>query len=694
MKNLKLRNKLFAMAIITGLIPILLIGVITGVQANKSFGAQIFKTNTVFSTLTMEKLVSYFNERSCDGRVISEARMVQDFVVTYDNPESTEEQKIQAYNNAQTYLNLTINEYGYTNIYVTDKQGKIIFAAKDKSILENADISAMDHMDGSLSGKQTWSRLRYSEGLGTNIMTVSTPVNDGTMASKTLGTVNIMLDQDTLNSMVHKGIDEIGQSGDAYLIRPDGTLLTDTRLGDYKSGAALNKSINTKAVEILAPEIRSGNTNFAHIGEYVDYIGNDVYGSLGVLKIGDYYVGLVIEVDEVEAFVHVNSLMRLIVIIVGLTFVVSIVLVYLIAQSISKPIQVGIGHIIEIANYDITKNVSDSLTSRKDEVGDLARAIQAIETNLRDMMKQIGLNSEQVASASEELTATAQQSSTAVEEVAQTINEIATGAVAQAENTNTGADRLMELGDLIDQDKHHLDELVEDTDKVSALVKEGLVILRELSEKTASNSEASKGVFESIIKTNESSTKISEASNLITSIAEQTNLLALNAAIEAARAGEHGKGFAVVADEIRKLAEQSTNSTKIIDDMVETLREDASKAVEIMEETKRVVEEQQESVRMTEDKYNEISSAMARAEEAVHILNKAGILMDEKKNQVQDTMRNLSAVAEENASGTQQASASTEEQSAAVEQIANASEDLSQLAVELQNLIAKFKVNA
>ena len=227
---------------------------------------------------------------------------------------------------------------------------------------------------------------------------------------------------------------------------------------------------------------------------------------------------------------------------------------------------------------------------------------------------------------------------------------------------------------------------------MNRIIVDGLEIVKGLEEKTAANSNASRSVYDSIQHTNESSGKISDASTMIASIAEQTNLLALNAAIEAARAGEHGRGFAVVADEIRKLAEQSANSTKLIDEMVKKLVDSAEAAVEKMNESSALVKEQELSVGQTRERFNEISVAMAESQLNVARIEKSSQLMDNQKNQVQDVVQTLSAVAEENAASTEEASAAIQQQAASVQEIADASENLSELASQLSLSIQKFKI--
>jgi methyl-accepting chemotaxis protein len=364
----------------------------------------------------------------------------------------------------------------------------------------------------------------------------------------------------------------------------------------------------------------------------------------------------------------------------------------LIHIGVIRGIKVAIEHIKNVAEYNLSNSIHQKYLKGKDEVGDLARMIHKIEENLRSLVKSITDTSERVATSSEELSATSKHTAVSTDEMAKAIDEISKGATEQAGSTSRGSKRLLELGELIEEDQQNIIVLTDSSNKVDNLVKEGLDVVNLLSRKTIESEEATNSVFQSIVKTDESSNKISEASGLITSIAQQTNLLALNASIEAARAGEHGKGFAVVANEIRKLAEQSTESTKIIDEMVNNLLKDSKEAVEIMKRVKKIIEEQALHVTHTEGNYRVISESIESSVEAVNIINKTASVMESRKNEVLDNIQSLSAVAEQNAAGTEEALASIEAQSSSVNKIAESSIQLSKLAQELHVLVSKFKI--
>lgn len=358
--------------------------------------------------------------------------------------------------------------------------------------------------------------------------------------------------------------------------------------------------------------------------------------------------------------------------------------VTLISQAASK-----------LARYDLHfdgNHGAAKLLQRKDETGEMARSLAVMEENFATLIKQAQDVSSQVSASSEELTATAQEVASTSEDVARTIDEVSRGAIQQAEDTEMGATKIVELGDLINQNQLYMNEVNNSSNNVYELIDVGLEVIKDMTEKTKKSGQVTSEIFESISETNTSSGKIGQASEMIASIAEQTNLLALNAAIEAARAGEAGKGFAVVADEIRKLAEQSTASTKEIDKVVNELLVNSSGAVEKMEEVRVIVEKQIESVTETEKKYNEISKAVNTTVDAVEKMSHSGEAMEAGKTSILEIIESLSAMAEENGASSQEASGATEEQLSSIQEMANASGGLAELATELQMTISKFKL--
>lgn len=521
---------------------------------------------------------------------------------------------------------------------------------------------------------------------GEMVMVISKPV---TIGGKFAGVVGVDVNLGTLNEIAQKSV--TSPNSYAFLTDDQDNIMIHPNMDympDGETSLRLEEALGVNSAAILS-KIAQNNQLFTK----KDYDGNLRHFVMTEIQSTNWKFG--IAVSDSEYIKPVHKLFKVLILCSLLTLLIVAFISYLVGVKNAKPIISLTAAIQKQANLDFSHDSQASFLKyekRRDEIGIITNSLLTMENNVRQLLIQTSDTVSQVSATAEELTASSRQSAAAADEVSRTINRIAEGTSEQAGNMNAGTMSLQDLSNLIDSDKNHLVYLADETRQVSELIQKGLDAVNVLSIRAKANGQTVNTAYKSIQKANESSEKISEASSFISSVAAQTNLLALNAAIEAARAGENGKGFAIVAEEIRRLAEQSTDSAKTIHDIIKSLQDDAALASKKMEEADALVREQAQSVKETERNFKEISTAMLSAGDAVHSLNESGNRMNLRKDEVFYNIRNLSATSDETAAGIQETAAAMEEATASSEEIANASENLSRITAELQLLINKFKV--
>lgn len=391
--------------------------------------------------------------------------------------------------------------------------------------------------------------------------------------------------------------------------------------------------------------------------------------------------------ESSSAYMRVVALMAGI-LLVGITLSLWVLLYMM--RHVSKPLAKMTASAVTIASGDLT--VENLMVKGKDEIAALASAFNDMTKGLREVIDHVVKGAGTIAASSEELFASSEQSASASEEVAKTITDIAKGASEQAQDTELANASVKEVGVLLQENSTNISEVLRHAEDIERRKDEGYRILKSLVEQSAINEKATVQVHQIIRQNNDSAEKIEHASGMIQNIADQTNLLALNAAIEAARAGEAGRGFSVVAEEIRKLAEQSNSFTKEIKDIIIELKDNSFSAVQTTEEMIHLVKDQVKSVDETEEKFRLIANAITETKNSMEKLLLSSEALDANKDEIQGLMDNLSAIAEENAAGAEEASASIEEQTATVEEIANSTEGLAKVSMELLTLVERFKI--
>ena len=291
-----------------------------------------------------------------------------------------------------------------------------------------------------------------------------------------------------------------------------------------------------------------------------------------------------------------------------------------------------------------------------------------------------------------ELNNMASQTSTTANELELAVDGIAKSVVSQADDVENASGKIDTIGEMIGGivgSVHNLDSI---SGEMKSNGDDAMVIVNKLAESNNATMDAIGKIGRMVNATNESAARISDAIQLITSIAEETNLLSLNASIEAARAGEQGRGFAVVASQIQKLAEQSNESAGSIAETINELLEDSKNTVAVMEEVCDIVNKQQEKFEQTRKQFANVHTGIDKSrKEAADIRVKIDAC-DQEKTGIVQIISNLSSVSEENASAAEETASSVQELNSTISTLAASAGSLQSLSEELQRSVDIFKL--
>ncbi len=384
---------------------------------------------------------------------------------------------------------------------------------------------------------------------------------------------------------------------------------------------------------------------------------------------------------------------RILVLVMGAAII--ILIIALLASYISNYLKTGIIKTTRdmelLSNKDLTFDSYE--LSSKDELGGLTSSVKTLVYSLRDIVKILSVTSIDLSRSSSAMKINSDEITASMNQIADTIGEISGCATQQAEEAEHAAKEFDHLEKSLTKSNQSTKNIGNASEELKEVSNQGLNIITDLAKVTEDNIKSFELIFDTIESTNKSAEKISEVIATIANIAKQTNLLALNASIEAARAGDAGKGFSVVAEEIKKLADQSAQSTNSIHDILVSLLKQINDANEQKNVVREAVNLQAGSVKETAKRYKRIVTTLDNMNNEIIILEEIGDEIVKGQTVVMDVITSLAAIAQENAASTQETAATTQEVLASMLTINDAVIEINDKSILLKEVIENFQLN-
>lgn len=449
-----------------------------------------------------------------------------------------------------------------------------------------------------------------------------------------------------------------------------------------------DKEITAKFHDVIAPEVKLQHVREYRLGKLqVDNLISETVSKLDL-------VSETMKNEQKDAVVEAKGELVTTLLVLGISIVISAILGIMSILLIGRIISKQLGQIVHVSNEIAAGNLNVELAEYdgKDEIAELSSATNSMKEKLQAMIQEISAVSTFVTEKSGELNIAANEVKAASQQGASTMQELSSGAEEQANSASSLAEMMENYLLQVEHATKSGVIIKGTTNDVLTLTKSGNTLMRESQEQMIVINDIMKTSVNRVNGLDEQTKQITTLVQVIQDIANQTNLLALNAAIEAARAGEHGKGFAVVADEVRKLAEQVSHSVADITTIVKGIQTESNNVVSSLQTGYSQVEKGTEKIETTGETFRKIYEAVNLMSDNV---NGISVSLDEvSKTSVimNQSIESIASVSEESAAGIEQTSAAMAQTNHSMEEISDSVQSLSELADQLNSMISKFKL--
>lgn len=656
-----LKSRLLVWFLVLSLVPTVTVSLLAVTNSRRSMQDSYLSTLDTYSTSQADAISKWIEENTNQIKLIASAPEIINGVKNRDS--SAIISRLKEY--------VKINP-AWEILFWTDASGNY-----ETTLDAKGNVGDREYFRQAMStGQPAVSNGIISKSTGRPIFTIAVPV---IIDGKPQGIVAATVTLDYLANMCKDS--KLGKEGYGFIIQNDGLALAfpdESLILKQNFLQTDSESFNSMVRKMVSGEKGVDRVIYNGVPQLVAYAPIDgTTWSFGVQE------------PESTAFAASNYLIRFIVIILLIATAVVLFISYMVGNSLVNPILELVKVADTIASGDLTVSIE---TDYRGEIGRLADSLKTMLENFKNGIVAMSNVVAQTNSISSQVSTAAEQTSTAVQQVSTTVQGVAGGAQETAKNVTDASSAVDNISRMIEELAQNSAVVDKTSQETLRLTEEGQKVVDELRRGFNQTSEATNSIVNVMSELERAAGEIGRIVETITSISSQTNLLALNAAIEAARAGEAGRGFAVVADEVRKLAEESNKSAQQISQFIDEIRNQITRAAENTGNAVGIISKQVEIGSRVTETFDTIQESNNRIIEMIGGITSSISKLVDEGSKISTAVQGVAAIAEENAASAEEVSAAVEEITATIEEITANIQTLAGQARELEDIVRRFKV--
>lgn len=566
--------------------------------------------------------------------------------------------------------------------------GEMIGSSVSYQVLRDFNIEMNKYINKAeeAKGKSVWITDKLDDTQESYILILNQIYDN--FSSDTLGTIIVVLHKDFFSD-AYRSLD-ITESSDLFIANSEGLVLSSSNTSKIP---LTEKYSNLDVIENINFQVKGTHQtegkNFRSVKGSVDSTlnGSKYMYCYSLIENTNWYIIGTIPYQFItgESFEIGKTIIK----VATLIFILAILLSLVISMSILSPLN-NLETLMQNAkNGDLNICATDKYN---DEISSLSNDFDKMIKNMKSLVSKVKNSSSMVLKSAKDVTELSNAYLGSSNQIAQSMSQIALGTSEQAANSSNAVNFVSKLSDDISKVEENVEMSVKIIDNTKSLSENAMNAVESLNQKSVQTGLVSEEIVNNINTLNNDMKQIEEIINFIGNISRQTNLLSLNAAIEAARAGEAGKGFSVVAEHIRKLADQTQEALKTISTVINNIQKKAEFTANSANNTQSIIKQQLEAVNQANISFEAILMSMNEIDNYMDIFRESVNVILLSRQKTLNSINDISAVSQETAATVEEVSATTQDQISGIEELSKQANVLNKMAQNLNESISIFKI--